>query len=176
MSTREWTRQQTKPMAKLFKWLMVLFIPLFSLTLTSCGGDDKDEPDNPNNNSSYDLPGTIELAMANTGKNKAGIGDDYTTLYINEENNFDIRFGAGSIASVGRVRGTADIKIPSKGWTYELKVNVGHGYVFHDQDESWGTKQAYYLVYVVSERLNSYNEIIGYNVRYYKQELSEATE
>lgn len=37
-------------MAKLFKWLIVLFIPLFSLTLTSCGGDDKDEPEVPKTN------------------------------------------------------------------------------------------------------------------------------
>jgi len=31
-------------MAKLFKWLIVLILPLFSLTFTSCGDDDKDEP------------------------------------------------------------------------------------------------------------------------------------
>ncbi|MCM1452295.1 MAG: lipocalin family protein [Clostridium sp.] len=31
-------------MAKLFKWLMVMLIPLFSLTFASCGDDDKDEP------------------------------------------------------------------------------------------------------------------------------------
>lgn len=31
-------------MVKLIKWMMVLFIPLISLTLTSCEDDDKDEP------------------------------------------------------------------------------------------------------------------------------------
>ena len=31
-------------MTKLCKWLMVLFIPLFSLILASCGDDDEDEP------------------------------------------------------------------------------------------------------------------------------------
>lgn len=34
-------------MAKLFKWLMVFLIPLIGTTVTSCG-DDNDEPDNPN--------------------------------------------------------------------------------------------------------------------------------
>ena len=36
-------RQNSMLMAKVFKWLMVLLIPLLSLTITSCG-DDKDEP------------------------------------------------------------------------------------------------------------------------------------
>lgn len=31
-------------MAKTFKWLMVLLIPLFSLTIITSCGDDKDEP------------------------------------------------------------------------------------------------------------------------------------
>lgn len=157
-------------MANLFKWLMVLFIPLLSLTLTSCGGDAQDEPDNPNNNSSYDIPGTIELAMANTGNDKAGIcPSGYTTLYVNEENNFDIRKGKGEIACVGKVRGTGEISIPSKGWARELKVNVGYGYVFHQiaYDSRYSYPSVYVYVFVVSERLNVYNQIVGYNVRYY---------
>lgn len=40
-------------MAKLLEWLMVLLIPLFSLTITSCG-DDNDEP----NNQSASIVGT----------------------------------------------------------------------------------------------------------------------
>lgn len=47
MSIREWMRQTTRPMTKLLKWMIVLLIPLYGLTLSSCG-DDNDEPDNPN--------------------------------------------------------------------------------------------------------------------------------
>jgi len=43
---------------KLFKWLMVLLIPLFSLTLTSCGDDDKDESEASTGNSTYTFSNT----------------------------------------------------------------------------------------------------------------------
>lgn len=53
MSIREWMRQTTKPMAKLLKWMTMLLIPLYGLTLSSCG-DDNDEP----NNQSASIVGT----------------------------------------------------------------------------------------------------------------------
>jgi len=40
-------RQNNKPVAtKIFKWLMVLILPLFSITATSCGDDDNDNDTN----------------------------------------------------------------------------------------------------------------------------------
>lgn len=58
-------------MTKLFKLLMVLLIPLFSLTVTSCGdGDDdenKDEPNNPTTLNSTFLIGTWIYEYDETG-------------------------------------------------------------------------------------------------------------
>jgi len=52
MSIREWMRQNDKLMAKLFKWLMVMTIPLLSTTLTSCS-DSEDEPSQDSSKEMY---------------------------------------------------------------------------------------------------------------------------
>jgi len=107
--------KKTKLMKKLSKWLMVLFIPLFSLTLTACGGDDKDEPDNPNPKDN--ITKDFLIGKWSTNLQTTPIGYQYeTTIEFYKDGTFVFRYESDNLPSWGSTsteylfRGTYTLK------------------------------------------------------------------
>ena len=145
------------------------------VAMTSC---EKEEP----NGSSTDtpLPGSITVKMRNedNGNTKIYIDDSHNAyLYIVSANNFCCNIFRGlydfEIASVGKVGGLGHItEVPSSGWSSEVSVFVGHGYVVRWRTGILvGTEVIYedynYLrLFVHDEIVSTGGGIIGYTVSY----------
>ena len=116
-------------MAKLFKWLMVMLIPLFSLAFTSCGGEDKDEPDAPSTTTSDVVKGTVgENYVVNLYQNGP---NSVWFSWCGSELRVDANYGSNpKIAGCGIVRGLKEITVvPSDGWGKKADVVDNGGYV-----------------------------------------------
>lgn len=111
-----------------------------TLLTTSCGGDN-DEPSDPNLPSQVnpDTPvddpvGTVTMRMRNDNDTKLG------DLTVSRENNFSCG-KTGMIASIGKVAGLGNITdIPLTGWSDNVAVIIGNGYVYYDGNQ-------YYRIY-----------------------------
>ena len=80
MSNQEWRRHQLKQMDKLKKCLMLLLVATLSLTFTSCGGDDNDEPDIPTSKVPI-TPNLLKGTWKGVFKDYTGIRDELITIY-----------------------------------------------------------------------------------------------
>lgn len=136
---------------------------LLPLTITSCGGDDKDEPESTVN----DPEGTVlvylqhedwlELCRFNGPGYSVGMW-----VVVNESNNFSTV--NGEIASVGKVKGLSGIKsLPKSGWTNQAAIVPGNGYVAMD---SYNNQVAYARFYVVDFITSTDGGILGAIVKY----------
>ncbi len=153
------------------------------VAMTSC------EKEGPNGSSTdTPLPGSITVKMRNGDNGSTTIYMDknnqggYAYVYINSANNFDYTAYNGysdehydvGIASVGKVGGLGYITdVPSSGWSDEVSVFVGHGYVVRWRTGIWvGTEVIYvedynYLrLFVHDEIVSTGGGIIGYTVSY----------
>ena len=136
-----------------------IFLAAMLVTFVACG---KDEPGGGNGQDNPTTPvpdpeGTITVSLLNKAS-----GNTYLdgTFYIDAANNFV----SGQFASVGAVNGLGNVtKIPTKGWSNQVAVVPGNGYVAYDYDQN-----IFYRIYVESYNLNTLNEIIGANVKYQK--------
>lgn len=136
-----------------------IFLAAMLVTFVACG---KDEPGGGNGQDNPTTPvpdpeGTITVSLLNKAS-----GNTYLdgTFYIDAANNFV----DGQFASVGAVNGLGNVtKIPTKGWSNQVAVVPGNGYVAYDYGQN-----IFYRIYVESYNLNSLNEIIGANVKYQK--------
>lgn len=170
MSTWEWTRQNEKQMAKFSKWLMVLLIPLFSLTITGCGDDDNDEPnspDTPNTNTSgvKEESSSWGATMILTAKNGAVFQIRcYHKMYVGDgifvgcyENCNNV-----TMAYIPNAKHLQDIReIPSSGWAERHDFKEG-GYIV---EASSSGVPSYMRLWVTATRSAS-GEFIGYTVKY----------
>ena len=153
---------------KKFLWsmLVMMMVGVMSVSLVSCGGDDDSEP-NPDSGQDIkpdakvdDPTGTISLSMRNANNGTTYL--DY--IYINKGDNF---YGDGYVyfTSVGAVNGLGNVStIPTTGWTNQVAVKPGNGYVAYDK-----TRNTFYRIYV-----EDYIEaavtggVIGADVKYQK--------
>lgn len=140
-------------------WLMALTL---GYSLTSCDKED------------MDIPGSITMKMRNksNGGNSIYWNNSRAYLYINESNNFfatdwySAALEPSCIASVGKVKGLGSIKkIPESGWTHEISVIVGHGYVVRWIDNVT-TQHSYARIFVQDEIVSTTGGIIGYTISY----------
>ncbi|MDD5870345.1 MAG: hypothetical protein PUC77_02510 [Bacteroidales bacterium] len=102
-------------MKNIFKYQMLMLVATFSLTFVSCGGDDDDEPDNPNTQTSNVVTGDVsELTLVSL------VSDDYNVCFDWYESKLRLTSIAGfdaKMASVGKISKLDDIKIaPTSGW------------------------------------------------------------
>ena len=152
------------------KYLLLLLL-LLPLAITSCGGDDKDEPESTAN----DPEGTIIANLSNTfhgignGYYEDGI-DMYNTegcLGLNSSNNLEAAgWYYGEIVSIGKVKNLSSItKIPETGWGSQVAAIPSYGYVYRFKDyySAW----RYARIYVVDYIKNTSGGIIGVTIKYY---------
>lgn len=66
-SNQEWRRHITKQMERILKYLMLLLVTTFSLTLTACGGGNDDEPKEPDDISMVGQLNTVAVKMESFG-------------------------------------------------------------------------------------------------------------
>lgn len=153
-----------------FKRFLYLFAAAaLTLAPAACGSDPKDDPDTPVSPDKPDTPtvdpdkpvedpvGTITLSMRDYDNGDTSLGN----IYIRTEN-FRGRNGAVRFSSVGTVNGLGNVAyIPSNGWTDQIKVTPGEGYVAYDtyQDK-------YYRIYVVDYITSTLGGIIGADIKY----------
>lgn len=125
----------------------------------SCSKDD--EPSDPNkpgnvdsNTSVADPVGTVTMRMRNDNETKLG------QMIVSPENNFSC--SRGMIASIGQVAGLGNITdIPLTGWSDNVAVTIGNGYVYYDGNQ-------YYRIYAVQwlYEAGTTNAIIGVELKY----------
>ena len=113
---------------------LCLVVMTLGVAMTSC---EKEDVDAAADGSTIEapLPGSITIKMRNEDNGETRIV--FATgayVYINSANNFiclrdDVWYDT-EIASVGKVSGLGGITaIPEVGWTNEVSIFVGHGYV-----------------------------------------------
>lgn len=128
--------------------------------VSSCG-DDKDEPKDPNlpdqvdpNKPVNDPVGTVTMRMRNDNDTKLG----YMT--VSRENNFTC--SRGMIASIGQVAGLGNITdIPLTGWSDNVAVVIGNGYVYYDGNQYYRIYASQWLI-----EAGTSDAILGVEVKY----------
>lgn len=145
------------------KKFLIFFLMLLPLAMASCGGDGKDEPQSTAN----DPEGTILMYLYHDESVQYAhfVGPGYNVgdwVEVTESNNFSS--WNGQIASVGKVKGIADIKsVPNSGWAKRTAIVPGNGYV---AKASYDGKIAYGRFYVVDFITSTDGGIIGAIVKY----------
>ncbi len=129
------------------------------LAVPSC--KDGDEPDDPNKPENVDPSkpvndpvGTVTMRMRNDNETKLG------QMIVSPENNFSCK--QGMIASLGPVAGLGNITdIPVSGWSDNVAVVIGNGYVYYDGNQ-------YYRIYAVQwlKEAGTIDAILGVELKY----------
>lgn len=141
----------------------MMMVGVMSVSLVSCGGDDDPDPDSGQAvkpGAKVDDPtGTISLSMRN-----ANNGTTYLDhIYINKSDNF-YSDGYVYFASVGAVNGLGNVStIPTAGWTNQIAVKPGNGYVAYDRNSN-----TFYRIYVEDYIEAVTGGVIGADVKYQK--------
>lgn len=146
-------------MEMLKKILMGSMVLAGILFAPSCSKDD--DPDDPNkpenvdpNKPVSDPVGTVVMRMRNDNETKLG------QMIVSPENNFSCQ--RGMIASLGPVAGLGNITdIPLTGWSDNVAVTIGNGYVYYDGNQ-------YYRIYAVQwlKEAGTIDAIIGVELKY----------
>ena len=139
------------------KFFILLLVTVGVFALPSCGSD---EPD-PDNGSKIDPTkpvadpdGTITLSMRDYNNGCTFILD---RLIIKDEN-----FRGADIASVGSVNGLGNVStIPTTGWTNEVAVVPGNGYVAYLDN-----RDMFVRIYVIDYISSTGGGIMGADVKY----------
>lgn len=141
----------------------MMMVGVMSVSLVSCGGDDDPDPDSGQTvkpGAKVDDPtGTISLSMRN-----ANNGTTYLDhIYINKSDNF-YSDGYVYFASIGAVNGLGNVStIPTAGWTNQIAVKPGNGYVAYDRNSN-----TFYRIYVEDYIEAVTGGVIGADVKYQK--------
>ena len=139
------------------KFFILLLVTVGVFALPSCGGDEPDpnggEVINPTKPVA-DPDGTITLSMRDYNNGCTYILD---RLYIKNEN-----FRGADIASVGSVTGLGNVStIPTTGWTDEVAVVPGNGYVAY-----LANRDMFVRIYVIDYISSTSGGIMGADVKY----------
>ena len=156
---------------------LCLVVMTLGVAMTSC---EKEEPDGSTTDAP--LPGSITIKMRNydNGWTRIWFVTNFVYLYINSANNFSCGNSFDNsyyidIASVGKVSGLGGITaVPDVGWTDEVSVFVGHGYVVRFAEKIWDSDLGEYVysdytytrIFVHDEIISTGGGIIGYTVSY----------
>ncbi|MCM1518147.1 MAG: hypothetical protein NC117_05870 [Pseudoflavonifractor sp.] len=147
----------------IFKKIVPFFIPAMVM-LSSCSKDSEPElsPDDPNKPETVDPTaptsdptGTVVMRMRNDNETKLG------NMIISADNNFSCSGTNNMIASIGPVSGLGNITdIPLTGWSDNVAVEIGNGYVYYDGSQ-------YYRIYAVQWLKDALTDaIIGAELKY----------
>lgn len=129
-------RPLSNPMKTFRLMAFALAMAAMGLAVPACNSDEPDDPNKPEevdpSKPTDDPVGTIVLRMRND--NETLLGD----FIISPENNFKAvdhyGYQTSYIASIGTVAGLGNITaIPLTGWSHEMAVNPGKGYVQYNE-------------------------------------------
>lgn len=136
-----------------------LFLIAFVAVIVSCGSDEPNNPDNPNNKPLPDPEQTVTVSIYKNGK------DNIDGLYIGTDDYFVISNPPQwLICCLGKVNGLADIvKIPTSKWSLREKVQIGYGYIAYNRHT-----ETFYRLYISNVAKDELGTITGYQVKYTK--------
>lgn len=148
------------------KKLLMLFLLLLPLAISSCG-DDNDEPTTHTSK----VPDETIILNVNLGSSTS-VGD--FTIELGDEYKFSCyKRRHGFISIIGQVNGIDNIKLTeaqkhSLTWAQYATAQVGYGYIF--RVSNWNNKYSpysydYYAVYVASEIGNTSDGVKGYTLK-----------
>lgn len=151
------------------------------LTLNACGDDEPELPSGPDseqpgipvnpNQPVKDPDNTITVNLANDGKSlQIGSGCPLQ-IAINNSNNLYGWYTMVKLVDIGEVAGLGNItEIPSSGWTSEVALMPGHGYVARYYqpypNSTYPTGEQYARIYVVSYLESTSGGIMGALIKY----------
>lgn len=143
-------------MEMIYKYLLFFLLPLF---IASCGSDEPNNPDNPNNKPLPDPEQTVTVSIYKNGK------DNIDGLYIGTDDYFATSNPPKwLICRVGKVNGLADIvEIPTSKWSLRDKVQMGYGYIAYNRHT-----ETFYRLYISNVAKDELGTITGYQVKYTK--------
>ena len=153
-------------MEKYLKYFVLMLATVLSLSLSSCGGGDDDEPDQPGK------PSTTDVVSGSASENNIIDLLDYDSwgpYFIWEGNSIKIgsRHNGGytyvKMVSVGTVSKLSDIKtVTAEGWdTYMPLVNNG-GYVITYTYQG----KAYYIRLFITFNVSAAGDLVGINYQF----------
>ncbi len=159
-----WRAHKNFSTMKRFLFLgMAALVAAAAFSLTSCGGDDdKTDPNGNGGGSVPDPEGTILIQMRNRDNGHTEIFPEGCIgwFYMDTANNFSCNPMFG-IVSVGKIKGLGNIlHIPEKGWSDEIAVVPGCGYIYKDG------VGGYCRIYVVDYIKSTGGGIIGATIKY----------
>lgn len=139
--------------------LAIVMVTMLSVCFVSCEKDDSVE----------DPEGTISIGLRNENNGYTflylfGSSNDEYYICINEADNFECWDYYLELVDVGKVKGLGAINsIPASGWTDEVKVQPGHGYIARAKSGKYRDQCA--RIYV-ERYMTSDDYIIGANIKY----------
>jgi hypothetical protein len=141
---------------KILYFSMLLFVAMFN---AAC--DKRSDGGSGSDSSIPDHEGTVMVSMKH-GERVSIIGGE---MIIDSSDNFRTYYHSYyDFVSVGKVKGLGEVtKIPTNGWSKQIAVVPGNGYVVRNNNNNYNP---YARLYVVDYITNTYNEIIGANVKY----------
>lgn len=152
-------------MEKYLKYFVLMLATVLSLSLSSCGGGDDDEPDQPGK------PSTTDVVSGSASERSAVIllsevydgpyfywGSD--KLYLRNDNG---HYSYVKMISVGTVSKLNDIKtVPAEGWgTTPPLVNNG-GYIITYTYQG----KAYYIRLFITFNVSAAGDLVGINYQF----------
>lgn len=151
-------------MDKLLKYLMFVFM---AVVVASCGGDDKNEPDNPTNDKVHTttFPANTKCPIVTINNvNNSGY-DGY--VYISVKNNVITISGSliddCYVVDCGEIPTLSSVTLlPPNGWSKSTAMYENHVYAATYSYQG----VAYYVRFTISENRNAHGNIVGYQISY----------
>ncbi len=153
-------------MEKYLKYFVLMLATVFCLSLSSCGGGDDDEPDQPGKPSTTDV-------VSGSASEKHIIDlidyDSWGPYFIWKGNSISIgsRSNGGytyvKMVYVGNVSKLSDIKtVPAEGWGNELPLENNGGYIITYTYQG----KAYYIRLFITFNVSAAGDLVGINYQF----------
>lgn len=138
---------------------------ILSLSLSSCGGGDDDEPDQPGK------PSMTDVVSGSASEKRAVclLSEDYegphfywvnNVLYLNNRKGL---YSYVKMISVGNVSKLSDIKtVPGEGWGNELPLENNGGYIITYTYQG----KAYYIRLFITFNVSAAGDLVGINYQF----------
>lgn len=152
-------------MEKYLKYFVLTLATVLSLSLSSCGGGDDDEPDQPGK------PSTTDVVSGSVSENDVIhlTGDPYGPFFRWRGNLIDVLapmlqgYSYVKGVSVGTVSKLNDIKTaPTEGWGNELPFENNGGYIITYTYQG----KAYYVRLFITFNVSAAGDLVGINYQF----------
>ena len=153
-------------MEKYLKYFVLMLATVLSLSLSSCGGGDDDEPDQPGK------PSTTDVVSGSVSENDGIDLLDYDSrgpffiwkgnLILIGSHDY-INYTYLKMVSVGTVSKLSDIKtVPAEGWGKELPLENNGGYIITYTYQG----KAYYVRLFITFNVSAAGDLVGINYQF----------